>query len=401
MTNLLIRLFVRDAENSTNPAVRCTYGRLASAVGIASNLLLCVLKLLVGMISGSIAIMADAVNNLSDSASSVITLAAFKLSAMPADEQHPYGHARFEYISGLVVSFLIMVIGLQFLLSSVRKIFAPEPVEFGTPLVIILLASIGIKLWQGLFNRRIGTLIASEALRATAADSRNDVVATSVVLAGAVAGHLTGLQLDGWMGVAVALFILFSGARLVFDTLNPLLGMAPDAALVEKLERRILDCETVLGIHDLILHTYGPGRCFASAHAEVPAEQDILISHDLIDNIERQVALEMGIELVIHLDPIITDNGRLNGYRQEMERELARVDPILSMHDFRVVEGKTHVNFIFDVAVPPRFRLTDDALRTTIGQRVSERFGQEYYCIISLDRSYTTSRTKMDRKGNQ
>lgn len=392
MTNLLVRLFVKNSGDTTNLVVRERYGKLAGAVGIASNLLLFLLKLLVGLFSGSIAILADAVNNLSDCASSVITLAGFHLAALPPDEKHPYGHARFEYISGLAVSFLILAIGFQFLLSSVRKIITPAEVVFSTTVALILAVSILVKLWQGLFNRNIGRRIASDALRATAVDSINDVVSTSVVLAGLLLAHFTGWNLDGWFGLAVAVFILVSGVQLVAETLNPLLGTAPAREQVQQLEEKILGYESVLGLHDLVIHNYGPGRSFASAHVEVPANQDILLSHDIIDNIERDVARELQIELVVHLDPLVTDNEQLTGCRQEVQGILQEIDPALSMHDFRMVEGKTHTNLIFDVVVPPRYHTTDKALRAETGRRVRQRLGEGMYCVITIDRSYTATR---------
>lgn len=392
MTAFLIRLFVRNSDDPTNSQVRESYGKLAGVVGIASNLLLFLLKLFVGVFTGSIAIMADAMNNLSDCASSVITLVGFKLAGMPADEQHPYGHARIEYISGLVVSFLILLIGFEFFISSVRKILHPEPVAFGLNVVVILLISIAVKLWQGLFNRKIGARIDSAALKATATDSINDVVTTTAVLLGAVLAHFTALNLDGWMGMLVAVFILVSGFQLVNETVSPLLGMPPSDTLVRQIEEKIFSYDSVLGLHDLIVHNYGPGRRFASVHVEVPASQDILASHDIIDNIERDFKLEMNIDLVIHLDPIITDDERLSGYRSYIEAAVQEIDPVLSIHDFRMVEGKTHTNLIFDIVVPPRFHLNDSALRELVGRKASQLDGT-CYCVITVDRSYTSTRT--------
>jgi cation diffusion facilitator family transporter len=335
--------------------------------------------------------MADAVNNLSDSASSVITLVAFKLAGAPADEEHPYGHARIEYISGLVVSFLILAIGVEFLISSVRKILEPSGVIFTPAVAVILLVSIAVKLWQGLFNKNVGERISSTALKATAADSLNDVVATVVVLAGAIIAHVSGYHLDGWMGLLVAAFILVSGVRMVIETISPLLGMAPDCDMVAELEQKILSYDSVLGIHDLMVHNYGPGRSFASVHVEVPASQDILISHDIIDNIEREVTGALGLELVIHLDPIVTDDERLSGYRKYVADAVKELDPQLTIHDFRMVEGKTHTNLIFDVVVPPRYEMTDNALREVISRQVC-KLQENLFCVITVDRSYTSTR---------
>lgn len=391
MTNLLVRLFIKNPRDVDNIHVREAYGKLAGMVGVLSNLLLFGLKIAIGIFTGAISIMADAVNNLSDCASSVITLVGFKLAGMPADEEHPYGHARFEYISGLVVSFLIIAIGFQFLLSSLRKVLNPEAVVFSPAVAVILAVSIGIKLWQGLFNRGIGKRIDSAALKATATDSINDVITTAVVLLGTLIAHFTGLHLDGWLGLAVAVFILVSGIRLIMETLNPLLGMAPDDELVAAIERKIAGYESVLGLHDLIVHNYGPGRRFASVHVEVPASQDILVSHDIIDNIERDFATDMNIDLVIHLDPIVTDDQKLSGYRDYVADAVREIDEVLTIHDFRMVEGKTHTNLIFDVVLPPRFRLTDSALRKEIAARVS-KLQDNLYCVITVDRSYISSR---------
>lgn len=394
MTNVLVRMFIKDSGNIGNAHVRGQYGRLAGWVGILSNFALFLLKTFIGIMAGSIAITADAVNNLSDSASSVITLVGFRLSGMPADEEHPYGHARFEYISGLVVSFLILALGLQFLITSVQKAISPEQVRFNGVVAVILVLSILIKLWQGMFNKDIGKRIDSSALKATATDSLNDVITTAAVLLSAVIAHLTGLYLDGWMGILVAIFILVSGIRMIIETLNPLLGVAPDRSLVAGIQKRIMSYPSVLGMHDLIIHNYGPGRCFASAHVEVPASQDILVSHDIIDNIERDFATEMNIDLVIHLDPIITDDQRLSGFRGYVADAVREIDPVLTIHDFRMVEGHTHTNLIFDVVIPPRFYLTDTALRKAIGNKVC-KLNENYYCVITVDRSYTSTKTEL------
>lgn len=398
MTQLLVRLFMRDSEDVRSTRARECYGQLAGWVGIASNLVLFVAKLLIGLFTGSISILADATNNLSDCASSVITLVGFKLSSMPADEQHPYGHARFEYISGLVVSFLIIAIGFEFFISSVRKISNPEPVEFSTMVSVVLLLSILIKWWQGGFNKTLGKRIGSETLIATAADSRNDVIATVAVLIGTLAEHFFGWKVDGYMGVAVAAFILISGVKLVGQTLNPLLGMAPDQELVTAIESKILDYDSVIGLHDLVVHNYGPEHCFASVHVEVPARQDIMISHDIIDNIERDFAVDMGIELVIHLDPIITNDERANALHTYVDKIAKEIDPVLTIHDFRMVEGQTHTNLIFDIVLPPRYKLSDAALREELAKRI-RLLDESYSCVIKVDRSYTSTTNKL--KGGQ
>lgn len=387
MTKLLIRFFIKNPDDTEIPETRERYGKLAGFVGIASNLALFAAKLLIGFLSGSIAIMADAMNNLTDCASSVITLVGFKLAGMPADDEHPYGHARFEYISGLAVSFLVLVIGYQFLVSSVQKIIHPEDVAFSAVIAMILLLSAMVKLWQGRFNKKVGELIASSALTATAEDSRNDAITTLAVLAGGLIGHLTGLRIDGFMGLLVAVFILISGVKLVRETISPLLGMAPDKRLVAEISKKILSYEGVLGMHDLAVHNYGPGRCFASVHVEFPAHQDILLSHDIADCIERDVADSMQIELVVHLDPIVIDDMRTCELREFVALAAAEIDPRLSTHDFRMVEGRTHTNLIFDVVVPTQFEMPDAELREAFCERI-RALSETYYCVIKLDRSY-------------
>jgi cation diffusion facilitator family transporter len=390
MTELLLRLFIKEKDPAT-PGAREAYGRLAGLVGISSNILLFAAKLVIGLLSASISILADAVNNLSDCASSAITLAGFHLSARPADSRHPYGHARYEYISSLAVSCLILVIGFQFLISSFQKVRNPEPVVFSPVVVAVLVLSILIKQWQGLFNRHVGRRIQSPTLIATAADSRNDVLTTAAVLLSTVIAHLTGWQLDGYMGMAVALFILYAGIGLIREALNPLLGEAPDAALVAQIEEKIRGYDTVIGLHDLVVHDYGPDRRFASVHVEFPAAQDILVSHDIIDNIERDFAREMNILLVVHLDPVITDDPKLDALHEKLEAITREIDPALSIHDFRMVEGASHTNLLFDVVVPARYRLTDEALRERYAGAVETLEGGTYYSVVTIDRSYLAS----------
>lgn len=397
MTALLVRLFVRDHQNTADPAVRLRYGRLAGIMGIVTNLLLFAAKLLAGIISGSISIMADAFNNFSDCASSAITLVGFKLSGKPADEHHPYGHARYEYISGLVVSFLVLVIGVEFLQSSLGKILNPAPVEYSTLLLIILALSILLKIWQSLFNQSLGKRIGSATLTATAADSRNDVITTSVVLAGSLIARYTGLALDGWLGLAVSVFILVSGVGLVRDILNPLLGTAPDPELLEALRVRIMAAPSVLGVHDLVVHSYGAGRVFASAHVEMPAEHDLLASHDIIDAVERKVDREMSISLVIHLDPVITADEDLNTARRQVEEAAREIDPALEVHDFRMVRYQSHNKLIFEVTVPPLYKVEDDELRGLLHNKIAATEG-DCRCVISIDRGYTSTTGSSGKK---
>lgn len=388
MISWMIRHFIKDWENTSNSKVRERYGVLAGAVGIASNGFLFLIKFLTGLLLGSISIMADAVNNLSDAGSSVITLIGFKISGKPADNEHPYGHARMEYICGLIVSFIIVFLGLQLIGSSFDKILHPVTVEVNAVMLFVLVVSIGVKLWQGMFNRTLGKKIDSAALQATAADSLNDVYATSAVLISALLMKFTGLRLDGWMGLAVAIFITVSGFKLVVETVNPLLGMAPDQGMVQAIQNKIMSYDGVIGIHDLVIHNYGPERCFASVHAEVPAKQDILISHDIIDNIERDFCENMNIHLVIHLDPVVNDNEEINQLREMVSEIVKGISREISMHDFRVVFGTTHTNLVFDVAVPPEFQFSDQDLCKEITKQVKQH-DQTLFTVITVDRNYT------------
>ena len=387
MTELLIRLFVKDSEQVSNPDVRGRYGKLSGLVGVGTNLLLFVVKFLTGFFFHSIAIMADAVNNFSDMASSLITLIGFKLSSKPADAQHPYGHARMEYISGLIVSFLVMMVGVQLVQSSFGKILRPQPTGFGFVVVAILAVSILLKLWQSAFYAKIGKKIDSTALQASSQDSRNDVLSTAAVLLGALVSRYTGLMLDGWMGLAVAAFIIVSGIRLIIDTTSPLLGLAPTKELVREIYRKIMSYQGILGLHDLNVHNYGPGRCFASVHCEVPADEDIMVSHDIIDNIERDFLKDMNIHLVIHLDPIVTGNERTNELKEVVAGIIREISPDISMHDFRVVWGTTHSNLIFDVVVPYRFRMADDQLQQTLVDRIHQ-MNPNYHAVVVVDHTY-------------
>lgn len=387
MTELLIRLFVRDYRNMDRPEVRERYGKFSGIVGIVSNLLLFVMKAVTGFVTGSISIVADAVNNLSDSASSVITLVGFKLSGKPADQEHPYGHARIEYISGLIVSFLILLLGVQLLQESAGKIFAPEEAAFSPVAIVVLVVSCLIKTWQCLFYRKVGRRISSPTIEATAADSRSDVFSTLAVLLGLVISRLTGFNLDGYMGVAVALLILWTGVKVVKETSDPLLGTAPAREVVDDIYRTILSYDGILGLHDLNVHMYGEGRTFASVHCEVDAHEDILASHDLVDNIERDFLKQKNIHLVIHMDPIVVDDAPTNALREQVREVLRGISPEITMHDFRVVWGKTHSNVLFDVCVPFGFRYTDAALLDEIANGIY-MLGKNYVPVVTVDHSY-------------
>ena len=390
MTQLLVKFFIKDPASTGSPALRGQYGKLAGGVGIACNILLFAFKLFAGILSGSISITADAMNNLSDGAASLITLAAFKLSARPADDDHPYGHARYEYISGVIVSCMILVIGFQFLLTSFQKIRHPSPVTYTPVLFVILGCSMLLKLWLLFFYRKLGNAISSTALLAAAADSRNDFFITGVVLLSALFARFTGIAIDGYMGVLVAAFILYSGVGLIRQTLSPLLGEAPTQELVQEIQQKILAYPGVIGIHDLMVHNYGPARRFASVHVEVSATQDIMRSHDVIDQIERDFATDLQISLIVHLDPVITDDPVLNTLKVQVAAIVRAISPTLSIHDFRMVRGISHSNLIFDVVVPPGFALKNSVLREQIISAVKE-IDPQYFCVITVDRSYIKS----------
>ena len=386
MTELLIRCFISDWKNTSAPAVREKYGKLAATVGILSNLFLFLMKLLAGLFSSSVAIIADAINNLSDAGSSIITFFAFRFAGLPADSRHPYGHARMEYISGMAVSIIIIVLGLEMMGSSFNKILHPEAITVSVLTYCVLILSIIIKLWQGLFNRSLSKRISSEALAATAADSLNDAFSTSAVLVSTVIFHLTNIPLDGWIGILVSVLITISGIKLVMETADLLLGKAPEPELVQNIRERILSHEGIIGMHDLQIHNYGPGRLFASVHAEVPAETDILTSHDIIDNVERQVMDEMGVHLVIHMDPVITGDPQLDRLHQKLLSVIYNIDPKIGVHDFRAVFGTTHTNLLFDVLVPSGFSMTDEDLVELI-QSLMRQQG-DYFCVITVDHDY-------------
>lgn len=384
MTGLLLRLFVKNHNDTEDPVVRSAYGKLAGAVGIVCNLLLFAGKLLAGILSGSVAVTADAVNNLSDASSSLVTLLGFKLAERPADEEHPYGHARIEYISGLVVAALILLIGAELAKSSFSKILHPETVEFSFLTLGVLVGSILVKLWMALFCRKLGRRIDSTTLLATSADSRNDVISTAAVLVGCLVGYFFDVKLDGYIGMAVALFIIWSGCSIAKDTISPLLGEQASGELVRNISDLILSHEKILGIHDLMVHDYGPGNCFASVHAEMDSTEDPLICHDIIDDIERDALRELRVHLVIHYDPIVTDDEELNAARALVEQEIKSIDESLSLHDFRMVRGPGHTNLIFDLVIPYSMEDRKGELKARIDERLQLQ-DRKYYTVITFD----------------
>lgn len=385
MTDLILRIFVRDHKNTEDPAVRDKCGRVAGAVGIVTNFLLFLMKIIVGTVFHSVSVTADAVNNLTDSGSSVVTLIGFKMASKPADEKHPFGHARIEYLSGVIVSFIVIFLGLQLGMSSIEKILTPEENALTPVALVVLVISILAKLWQCLFYRKVGRMIKSESVEATSKDSRNDVIATSVVLLGAVITMLTGVNLDGYMGAAVALFIVFSGVQLTISTADPLLGQAPEGELVQTITEKMLSYPGIIGMHDLAVHNYGVGRCFASAHCEVDAKNDILVSHDLIDNIERDFSRDLCIHMVIHLDPVIVGDARTDALHCKVQSLVTALYPTVTIHDFRVVWGVTHSNIVFDAAVP--FAVKDsDAVITQKLEAEIQKLDPDYRTVVTIDR---------------
>jgi len=377
----------RYGDDVKSEKVRSQYGRAASVVGMLANVLLFLGKLIVGTVSGSVAITADAVNNLSDASSNIVSLLGFKLADKPADEDHPYGHGRYEYLSGLMVAVMILVIGVELMKGSIEKILNPTAVTLSAPLVIVLMGSIAMKLWMAVFNRRIGKRIDSQTLIATADDSRNDVISTSAVLLSTVIGHFSGLMLDGWMGAIVALFILISGFGLVRDTIDPMLGAAPTREQVDTIKQKLESYPGVLGTHDLMVHDYGPGRQFASVHLEMDAKEDPLVSHDLIDSIERDFLREENLHLVIHYDPVTTDDPRLEALRERIEQIVHGMHDDMTIHDLRIVQGNAQTKVVFDCVVPYGCRIPHKMIRERICEEI-QADDPNYYCVITLENSF-------------
>lgn len=384
MIRFLTKLILPQRADPADPAVRARVGKRSGILGILANVLLFAGKLVIGTVSGSVSITADAMNNLSDATSSIVTIVGFRLAERPADENHPYGHARFEYLSGLAVAAMIVVIGFELAKTSFDKILHPEPVVFSGALVAVLLLSIGVKLILAAVNGSLGRAIDSTALLATAADSRNDCIATGAVLLSAVFAHLTSINVDGYAGLAVALFILYSGANTAKETISPLLGEAADPELQRTIVAALRSNDKVLGYHDLMVHDYGPGQRFASVHVEMDMREDVLTCHTIIDDIERQVLDSHGIHLVIHYDPVITDDEELNRMRTSVDKVLKSIDPRISIHDFRMVRGDTHTNLIFDMILP--YDLDDQRQQIKRQLDAAINLGDtQYYTVITFD----------------
>lgn len=387
MTELLLRLFVKRADEVEDPTVRSAMGSLSGIVGIVCNLLLFTGKLLVGMLAASVSITADALNNLSDATSSIVTLMGFKLAEKPADEDHPYGHARYEYLSGLAVAAMIIVIGFELAKTSVEKIINPTAVEFSVATVIVLVMSIVMKLWLASFNRRLGKKIQSSALLATAQDSRNDTLATGAVLIAGVVEMFTDWRIDGVMGLGVALFILYCGWNMARETISPLLGEAADPKLKELIVDYITSNPKVLGIHDLMVHDYGPGQRFASLHVEMDRNEDPLVCHEIIDDMERECYESHGIHLVIHYDPVVTNDPNLDRMRSLVAAILRVKDQRLSIHDFRMVPGSGHTNLIFDVSLPSDLRGQEKSIKLALEAALNDLGEGTYYTVITFDQA--------------
>lgn len=387
MVTMLAKWLIKQSNNVSDSKVRKAYGLLCSIIGIALNLILFALKFIAGSISGSIAITADAFNNLSDAGSSIITMFGFIVAGHQADSDHPFGHGRFEYISGVFVSMLILLMGFELLKSSVEKIISPVDVVT-TPLVFIILGiSIAVKLYMAFYNHRIGNRIDSAAMKATAIDSLSDMVSTSVVLICSLLTLLFKIRIDAYCGLLVSVFIFYSGIKSAKDTISPLLGQPPKKEFVDEVTSIVLSHEQVCGIHDLIVHDYGPNRCMLSLHAEVPAHADILEMHDLIDNIERDLCERFNCVATIHMDPIVTNDEISNELHQRVCELVSSIDPHLTIHDFRMVAGPTHTNLVFDVVVPHKFKYSDKELKDLIGDKIAQ-FDGNYYAVIDVDKEY-------------
>ena len=387
MISLLVKLFYGEMDMSDEKAVRRAYGTACSGAGIGFNVLLFAGKLIAGMLSGSVAIVSDAFNNLSDAGSSIISLVGFKLSNKKSDPQHPFGHGRLEYISGLCVSFLIILMGVELGKASIEKIIEPAQVKFSLLTAAILAASILVKLYMALYNSRIGKRLNAVTMKAMAKDSLSDAVATSVVLMSMIVAKLADIAIDGYCGVVVAAFILFTGITAARDTISPLLGQKPDSEFIEEVMRIVNAHKEIIGTHDLVVHDYGPGRLMITLHAEVDADMDILVAHDAVDNIENELREKLGCSAVVHMDPIVTDDVETNATREEIKRVVSNIDSRMTIHDFRMVPGPTHTNVIFDVAVPFDTDMDDDELRKILWARIRD-VDSKLNAVIEIDKCY-------------
>ena len=385
MTELLLRIFIKQKDGADASSLyHATVGKLAGVVGIICNLLLTAAKIAVGAAAGSVSVIADGVNNLSDAASSIVTLVGFKLAQRPADKDHPFGHARYEYLAGTVVAALILAIGAELLISSVKRIFSPSPIALSIPVAIILFASVAVKLWLSLFYRTLGRRIASQTLLASSADSRNDVIATAAVLIGCALRHFLNIDADGFVGVIVALFIISSGIGIARDATSTLLGKKADQSLVDSIEEIIMSHEKVLGAHDLLVHDYGPGRVYASVHVEFDAVENALLCHDIIDSIEHEVLDKTGVDIVIHYDPVVENDDEQNRLTAVVGGIIEQIDPRLSVHDFRIARGAEKNRLVFDICAPYDILHDKSELKSRIDSELARR-GYDYETVIRFD----------------
>lgn len=388
MTELLLKLFIKDYKDVSNQKVRMKYGILSGCVGIVLNVVLCLMKFFVGSVTGSIAITADAVNNLSDAGSSAVTVFGFRMAGKPADRDHPFGHGRIEYITAMIVSFIILFMGAELAIQSVKKIRTPEDVRFSAVGAIIIAVSILGKLWLAFFNKKLGKRIDSPAMTAVVADSLSDIAATSVTLiALTLSKFFPSLHIDGWLGILVACFVLKAGLDIFRDTLSSLIGTPPSKELVDEIKNKILAYDHVSGIHDLIVHNYGPEHYFATVHVEIPADIDVMVGHDIIDNIENDIKKEIGIDLTIHYDPIVVNDERVNELKEMTDNIVKNINPELSIHDFRVVDGPMHTNLIFDVVIPYGFKEVPNEIIKEISLKISE-VNSSYFTVIKAEHSF-------------
>ena len=388
MTDLIVKTFIKDYKKTNDPKVRMKYGILSGCVGIGVNVILCLLKFFVGTLTGSIAITADAVNNLSDAGSSAVTVFGFKMAGKPADKDHPFGHGRIEYITAMIVSFIILFMGVELAIQSVKKIRTPEDVQFSLIGAVIIAASILGKLWLAFFNRGLGKRIDSPAMTAVVADSISDIAATSITLIALVLSRFfPSFHIDGWLGILVAGFVLKAGLDIFRDTLSSLIGQPPSRELVEELKSKILSYDHVSGIHDLIMHNYGPDHFFATVHVEIPSDIDVMVGHDIIDNIENDIKKQMGIDLTIHYDPLVVNNERVNELKEMTLEVVNSISGDITIHDFRVVDGPMHTNLIFDVVIPYEFKEKADELISEIQLKISE-INNLYFAVIKVEHSF-------------
>ena len=388
MNKFIYKHFIKDYENTQDPDVREAYGKLAGMVGVISNLFLCFIKIITGIATASIAIVADGINNLSDAGSSIVTLIGFRLASMPEDEKHPYGHARYEYISGLIVSIVIIVVGFNLGESSIMKIIHPETLLITPSTLVILIIAIVVKIWQSLFNFSLGKAIDSAAIIATAKDSRNDVISTVVVLISILFSKYTGINIDGYLGLLVAIFIIFSGISLINETSSPLLGEAPSDDLVKVIRDYAMAHKEVIGVHDLMVHNYGPGKIFASMHIEMDANMDPLVSHDIVDNIERQLSNDLNINFVAHLDPIQLNHPILEQVRQPIIDALIDFDNIAGIHDLRCVTGPTHTNIVLDAVKKSECVHSDRDITRYVNKQI-HKINSNYCVVINYEKDYS------------